>query len=119
MTLERLIHEPALTAQQILAAADDPNEVLDAAAVVFAQAEHALDAAQLALGEHDAALAKWKACMDTPESAERLAALDETGRRGDVAVAAAQTAWQRYQPWQEARARIDAAMEHLRIVQSN
>jgi len=119
MTLLELIHEPALTAQQILAAADDPNEVLDAAAVVFAQAEHALDTAQLALGEHDAALEKWKTCVGSPESAECLAALDETGRRANVAVAAAQKAWQQYQPWQEAMDQIDAALDHMRIIQSN
>ena len=114
--LEQLMHEPETTAQQILDAADDAKEVADAAALVLAEVERVNDDAKRVLDEHQAAIARSK---EMPGSEKRIAVMEATGQRAKAAVAAAQTAWQRYQPWKEALDRIDAALEHVRIVQSN
>lgn len=119
MTLEQLIHDPDATAQAILEATDDPQEIMDAAAIAFAQVEQASDAAELALVAHEAALAKSKACAGMPGSDERIAQMLSTGQQAAAAVAKAQAALESYGPWQEALARIEAAMKVAKIIESN
>ncbi|HTU18918.1 MAG TPA: hypothetical protein VMG10_12735 [Gemmataceae bacterium] len=119
MSLELLIDHPTITADQIIAVAEDCNEILDAAHQVLVRFEEAHEHSARAVADNEAALERSKAAVGTDDFIERYFEQIQTEQRAEDAIRAAQEAWERYRPWKEASERLEAALRLVEIQESN
>ncbi|HTU22510.1 MAG TPA: hypothetical protein VMG10_31015 [Gemmataceae bacterium] len=118
--LEELIDAPAVTAQQILDAAETGLDVFAAAAVVFARFEQATESLKKALDVSQALLARPPLPdYDTEGRRTRTAEIDFALQRAEQAQAATWAALERYAPWRESLDLLEAGLKVATIIESN